>query len=90
MTLNFGGLDCLILMYLLWISPLCLGRGSMEIFTNLTQDFDMMLMLLSIIIATIAGVFTYFTYKLKIGQKAKACCAITYPKGLPYISSVIN
>ncbi len=46
-------------------------------------------MLLSIIIATIAGVFSYFTYKLKIGQKAKACCAITYSKDLPYISSVI-
>lgn len=46
-------------------------------------------MLLSIIIATIAGVFTYFTYKLKIGQKARACCGITYSKDLPYISSVI-
>lgn len=46
-------------------------------------------MLLSIIIATIAGAFTYFTYKLKIGQKARACCSITYSKDLPYISSVI-
>ncbi len=61
----------------------------MDIFTNHHIDFDMMLTLLSLIIATIAGLITYFTYKLKIGQKAKACCTITYPKGLPYISSVI-
>ena len=61
----------------------------MDIFTNLHIDFDMTLTLLSLIIATIAGLITYFTYKLKIGQKAKACCTITYPKGLPYISSVI-
>lgn len=61
----------------------------MEITTLCTQELNIALMLLSIIIATIAGVFSYFTYKLKIGQKAKACCAITYSKDLPYISSVI-
>lgn len=61
----------------------------MDIVTCYSQELNILLMLLSIIIATIAGVFTYFTYKLKVGQKAKACCTITYPKGLPYISSVI-
>ena len=59
----------------------------MEIVT--IDNLNIALMLLSIIIATIAGVFTYFTYKLKIGQKARACCGITYSKDLPYISSVI-
>ena len=60
----------------------------MDIFTCYSQELNIVLMLLSIIIATIAGVITYFTYKLKIGQKAKACCTITYSKGLPYISAV--
>ena len=62
---------------------------SMGIATSNSQDLNFALMLLSIIIATIAGVFTYLTYKLKIGQKAKASCVITYSKDLPYISSVI-
>lgn len=61
----------------------------MEIVTCNSQDLNLALMLLSIIIATIAGVITYLTYKLKIGQKAKASCVITYSKDLPYISSVI-
>lgn len=62
---------------------------SMEIATCNLQDLNLALMLLSIIIATIAGIITYLTYKLKIGQKAKASCVITYSKDLPYISSVI-
>lgn len=61
----------------------------MEIVTSYSQELSIALMLLSIIIASIAGVFTYFTYKLKIGQKARACCGIMYSKDLPYISSVI-
>lgn len=61
----------------------------MEITTLCTQELNIALMLLSIIIATIAGLFSYFTYKLKIGQKARACCGIMYSKDLPYISSVI-
>lgn len=61
----------------------------MDIVTSYSQELSIALMLLSIIIATIAGLFTYFTYKLKIGQKAKACCTITYSGELPYISSVI-
>ena len=63
--------------------------NSMEIATCNSQDLSLALMLLSIFIATIAGIISYLTYKFKIGQKAKASCVITYSKDLPYISSVI-
>lgn len=61
----------------------------MEIVTSYSQELSIVLMLLSVIIASLAGIITYFTYKLKIGQKAKASCAITYANDLPYISSLI-
>jgi hypothetical protein len=37
----------------------------------------------------IVGIITYYTYKLKIGQEAKASCVFTFSNDLPYISSVI-
>lgn len=55
----------------------------------LSQEFNTVLAVLSLIVAVIVGVVTYFTYKLKIGQNAKASCVITYSNDLPYISSVI-
>lgn len=52
-------------------------------------DFSTTLALLNIIIAAVVGVITYYTYKLKIGQKAKASCVFTFSDDLPYVSSVI-
>lgn len=61
----------------------------MEIVACNSQVLNLVLTVLSISIALIAGVITCLTYRLKIGQKAKASCVITYSKDLPYISSVI-
>ena len=61
----------------------------MGIVTSYSQEINIVLMFLSTIIALIAAIFTYFTYKLKIGQKAKAFCVITYANDLPYISSLM-
>ena len=57
--------------------------------TAYSQDFNTLLTILSIIIATVVGAITYYTYKLKIGQKAKASYSIGYSNDIPYISSVI-
>ena len=54
-----------------------------------SNDYNLVLTFLSVFIALVACHITYLTYKLKIGQKAKASCVITYSKDLPYISSVI-
>lgn len=62
---------------------------SMDITTAISQEINTVLALLSFIIAAVVGVITYFTYKLKIGQKAKASCEISYSNDIPYISSVI-
>lgn len=61
---------------------------SIEYIATPLGEPNSILTLLSAMIALVAAYFTYSTFKLKIGQKARATCTISFSSDLPYISSV--